>query len=74
MKRAHFTCSDCSASFRHFNMLANHVQLVHDDAGRKESTKAKTAVLEATTMQQLAYPPQKVSHPDPNAKPQSSTS
>ena len=23
---AHFTCSDCSASFRHFNMLANHVQ------------------------------------------------
>ena len=23
---AHFTCSDCSHSFRHFNMLANHVQ------------------------------------------------
>ena len=26
VERARFTCSDCSASFRHFNMLANHVQ------------------------------------------------
>ena len=40
------------------------------NAGRKETTKAKAAVLEATTTQQLAYPPQKVSRPDPNAKPQ----
>ena len=41
------------------------------NAGRKETTKAKAAaVSEATTTQQLAYPLQKVSHPDPNAKPQ----
>ena len=45
VERAHFTCSDCSASFRHFNMLANHVQ------GRRGLNEGNSELLESRNLQ-----------------------
>ncbi len=45
---APFTCSDCSASFRHFHMLSNHVHMVHasqvdgDDAAAADDNRTTT--------------------------------